>query len=246
MKSQCKNSGKYLAKSCLACPGLWFTGQTVDCDELAGELTELVGWAVEEELIDALDVLSVYNDRKFTSAIRGTCIVMKAPMSYAAKHDERLADIRTLVGRQKSVTEAFVVAAKLNTDGLCTRTISVMVRDCDGLAIAANSPGGFVTAPVCLVPRLTGDPVADMELTHCATSELLTNILRFEVLPDHIDPADGLGSPGESVRFVCQLDCSAADLVHHPRWLWLPKFTRFETACLSLEFRRGLDDLNAA
>ena len=32
VKIQCKNSGKYLAKSCLAVPGLWFTGQTVDCD----------------------------------------------------------------------------------------------------------------------------------------------------------------------------------------------------------------------
>ena len=170
---------------------------------------------------------------------------VKASMADAAKCDERLADIRTLVGRQKSITEAFADAAKTNTDEQCTRKISVMVRDCDGLVIAANSPGGFVTAPACLVPRLTGNPVADMELTHCAASELLTTILRFEVLPDHIDPADGLSSPGEPVRFVCQLDCSAADLVHHPRWMWLPKVTWLETACLAVEFRRGLDDLNA-
>ena len=142
--------------------------------------------------------------------------MMKASrsMTDAAKHDERLTDIRImLVGRQKSIIEAFADAAKMNTDELCTRTISIMVRDCDGLVIAANSPRGFVTAPACLslVPRLTGKPVANMELTHCAASELLTKNLRFEVLPDHIDPADGPSSPGEPVRFVCQLDCSAAD-----------------------------------
>ena len=245
VKSLCKNSGKYLSKSCLASPGTRFTGQTVDYDDLADELTTMIEWAVEEELNDALDVLSVYSDQKFTSAFRGTCTVMKVSMADAAKCDERLADIRTLVGRQKSITEAFAAAAKTNTDEQCTRKISVMVRDCDGLVIAANSPGGFVTAPACLVPRLTGNPVADMELTHCAASELLTTILRFEVLPDHIDPADGPSSPGEPVRFVCQLDCSAADLVHHPRWMWLPKVTWFETACLAVEFRRGLDDLNA-
>ena len=147
-------------------------------------------------------------------------------MSDATKHDERLADIRTLVGRQKSLTEAFVAAAKMDTDELCTRTISAMVRDCDGLVIAANSHGGLATAPACLVPRVTGNPVAGMELAHCAASELLTKKLRFEVLPGNIDPADGLSSLDEPVRFVYQLDCFAADLVHHP-------FTLDGCGCLS-------------
>ena len=132
----------------------------------------------------------------------------------------------------------------MKNDDVLTRKLSIMVRDCDGLIIAANSPSGFVNAPACLVPRLSGDPIADMELTHCAASELLSKILRMEVLPDHIDPAEGSSSPGESVRFVCQLDCSAADLVHHQRWMWQSKSAWFETACLAVDFRRGLDDLN--
>ena len=56
VKSLCKNSGKYLAKSCLAGLGLvWFTGQTVDYEVLTDESTEMIEWAVEEELSDALD-----------------------------------------------------------------------------------------------------------------------------------------------------------------------------------------------
>ena len=244
VKNLCKNSGKYLSKLCLAVPGVWLTGQTVDSEELAGELSEMVEWAVEEELADALDVLSVYSDQKYTSAFRSTCTLMKSALDNAAKQDEKLAEIRMLVGRQKSIAEAFAAATKMKDDDVLTRKLSIMVRDCDGLIIAANSPAGFVTAPACLVPKLTGDPIADMELTHCAASELLSKILRMEVLPDHIDPAEGPSSPGEPVRFVCQLDCSAADLVHHQRWMWQSKSAWFETACLAVDFRRGLDDLN--
>ena len=249
VKNLCKNSGKYLSKLCLAVPETQLTGQAVtrsDSEQLAGELTELVEWAVEEELADALDVLSVYSDQKFTSAFRSTCTVMKSSLDNEARQDERLGEIRLMVGRQRSITEAFAAAAKMKTyrdDGL-TRNLSVMVRDCDGLIIASHSLGGFVTAPACLVPKLAGDPVAEMELTHCAASELLSNILHMEVLPDHIDPAEGPSSPGEPVRFVCQLDCSAADLVHHKKWMWQTKSDWFETACLAVDFRRGLDDLN--
>lgn len=249
VKNLCKNSGKYLSKLCLAVPVTQLSGQAVtrsDSEELAEELAELVEWAVEEELSEALDILSIYSDQKFTSAFRSTCSVMKSSLDDAAKMDASLAKIRLLVGRQRSITEAFAAATKMKTyrdDGL-TRNLSVMVRDCDGLIIAAHSPGGFVTAPACLVPKLAGDPVAEMEVTHCAASELLTKILHMEVLPDHIDPAEGPSSPGETVRFVCQLDCSAADLVHHQRWMWQTKSDWFETACLAVDFRRGLDDLS--
>jgi hypothetical protein len=164
-------------------------------------------------------------------------------MTDAAKHNNMLAGIRTLVGRQKSITEAFTAVRKKNTDVL-SETMSVMVRDCDGLVIATNSHDGLVSAPACLVPRLSDDISENLESIHCAASDFLSVLLHFEVLPDHIDPTDVPSSPSEPVRFVCQLDCPAADLVHHPRWMWLPKSVWLETACLAQEFRRGLDDLN--